>query len=114
MKGPAIGYLLVCGFAAALISARTAEAAACTATSACVEWITLGGDASRSLVYRTYPLTERNPSIVRALIVVHGASRDADNYFRSALAAGFLAGALDDTVIVAPRMASNNGDGCKD
>ena len=115
MKNPSIVCLLVCSFAAALFGARNADAAACTtATSACTEWISLGSGASRSMVYRTYPLAERNPTIVRALIVVHGAGRDADNYFRSALAAGFLASALDDTIIIAPRMASNDGDGCKD
>jgi hypothetical protein len=37
---------------------------------------------------------------------VHGAGRDADNYFRNALAAAFLAGALDNTMVVVPRMAS--------
>jgi hypothetical protein len=47
-----------------------------------------------------------NEAITRALVVVHGAGRDADNYFRNALAAAFLAGALDNTVVVAPRMAS--------
>jgi alpha/beta hydrolase family protein len=99
----------------AVFGARTAQAAACTtANSSCAEWIALGGGASRSMVYRTYSLTERNSAIVRALIVVHGAGRDADNYFRSALAAGFLASALDDTIIIAPRLASNDGDGCKD
>jgi len=51
---------------------------------------------------------------VRALVVVHGQGRDADNYFRTALAAAFLAGALDDTILIAPRFASNNGTGCRD
>ena len=45
---------------------------------------------------------------------MHGAGRDADNYYRSSLAAGFLAGALDDTVIIVPRIASNNGGACRD
>ena len=46
--------------------------------------------------------------------MIHGANRDADNYFRSVLAAGFLADALSDTVIMAPRLASNGGSNCKD
>jgi hypothetical protein len=46
-------------------------------------------------------------------VIVHGASRDADNYFRTALGAAFLAGALENTVVVAPRFASNGG-GCAD
>ena len=47
-------------------------------------------------------------------MVVHGAGRDADNYFRTAVAAAFLAGALDDTIVIAPRFASNEGRGCTD
>jgi pimeloyl-ACP methyl ester carboxylesterase len=84
-----------------------------TATPACTEWINLGDQAS-SLVYRTYPLETKNEKIARALIMVHGAGRDADNYFRTALAAGFLADALDNTIIIAPRFASNDGRSCRD
>jgi pimeloyl-ACP methyl ester carboxylesterase len=99
----------------ALALAPSAAFAACTtATTVCTEWITLGGGPSRSLVYRTYPLDARNDAITRVLVVVHGAGRDADNYFRSALAATFLAGALENTLVIAPRMASNDGRSCKD
>jgi pimeloyl-ACP methyl ester carboxylesterase len=87
-----------------------------TANPGCTEWVSLGGAASRSLIYRTYPLDTRNEKITRALIVVHGAGRDADNYFRTAVAAAFLAAALDDTMVIAPRFASNSGGrgGCTD
>ncbi len=74
--------------------------------TSCTEWVSLGGGPARSLIYRTWPLETRNEAITRAVIVVHGAGRDADNYFRNALAAAFLAGALDDTVVIAPRIAS--------
>src|SRR6266850_5615377 len=84
-----------------------------TATAACTEWINLG-DQARALVYRTYPLTKKNSKITRALIVIHGAGRDADNYFRTALAATFLADAFEDTIVISPRFASNNGRGCND
>jgi pimeloyl-ACP methyl ester carboxylesterase len=94
------------------ISTRAAAAPCTDAKPDCTEWITFNASA-RSLVYRTYPLDRRNDQIRRALVMVHGAGRDADNYFRTALAAGFLAGALDDTVIVAPRFASRGG-GCQD
>ena len=83
------------------------------ATADCTEWVTLG-DHARSLVYRTYALETKNEKIMRALIVVHGQGRDADNYFRTSLAAGFLAHAFDDTIIIAPRFASNDGRGCRD
>jgi pimeloyl-ACP methyl ester carboxylesterase len=46
-------------------------------------------------------------------VLVHGAGRDADNYFRTAVAAGFLAGALENTIIISPRFAAKNS-GCND
>src|SRR5207253_10950637 len=84
-----------------------------TATPGCTEWITLATPA-RSLIYRTFPLDTKNEKITRALVMVHGAGRDADNYFRTAIAAAFLAGALEDTIVIAPRFASNDGRGCRD
>jgi hypothetical protein len=100
---------------ACLALVPAASYAACTsATSECTEWVTLGKGPWRSLIYRSYSLEERNERITRALIVVHGAGRDADNYYRTSLAAAFLAGALEDTVVIAPRIASNDGRGCRD
>jgi pimeloyl-ACP methyl ester carboxylesterase len=97
------------------LTSAVAYAAPCTtATPTCTEWVALAGGPSRSLIYRTYSLDAKNEQITRALIVVHGQGRDADNYFRTSLAAAFLAGALDDTVVVAPRFASNDGRGCRD
>ncbi len=99
----------------AFIISLAANSAPCTnAGAGCTEWVTLGGGPSRSLVYRTYPLDARNEKVTRALVMVHGAGRDADNYFRTALAATFLAGAFDDTIVISPRFASNDGRGCKD
>ena len=95
--------------------AAVAYAAPCiTAAPGCTEWVALAGGPSRSLLYRTYSLDARNERIARALVVIHGQARDADNYFRTSLAAAFLAGALEDTVVVAPRFASNDGQGCRD
>ncbi len=56
------------------------------------------------MVYSSYSLDTPNPAITRALIMVHGTNRNADHYFETALAAGFLAGALDNTVIIAPHI----------
>ena len=97
-----------------LISAVAYAAPCTTAAPNCTEWVALAGGPSRSLIYRTYSLDAKNEQITRALIVVHGQGRDADNYFRTSLAAAFLAGALEDTVVVAPRFASNDGRGCRD
>ncbi len=97
-----------------LLSAASYGAACTDASPACTEWIAFKGPAARSLVYRNVPLDVRNEKIVRALVMVHGAGRDAGNYFRTALAAAFLAGALDNTVVIAPRFASNDARGCED
>ena len=81
----------------------------CTTVSPdCTEWVKPEGRQSRVLVYRNYSLETRNENVTRALVFVHGINRDADNHFRTALAAAFLAGTLYDTVIVAPRFASNS------
>ena len=91
-----------------------ASAQACTtATERCVEWVTLGGGPARSMIYRTRPLDARNESVRRALIMVHGTNRNADHYFSTAVSAAFLAGALDDGIVIAPRIASAAGS-CRD
>lgn len=95
-------------------SASPAPAPCTQGTRACTEWVTFGGGPWRSLVYRTFPLDRRNAAITRVLVMVHGAGRDADNYFRSATAAAFLAGALENTLVIAPRMASSDGASCRD
>ena len=97
-----------------LLLPAVSQAAACVTAQGCTEWVKLGNGPARSLIYRTYSLDSPNEHITRALIMVHGAGRDADNYFRTAVAAAFLAGALDDTVVIAPRFASNDGRGCRD
>jgi hypothetical protein len=79
----------------------------------CAEWISLPPGSGRSLVYSTHPLTTRNDKITRALILVHGRNRDADNYFRTAASAALLGGAIEDTVVITPHFASNSGR-CRD
>src|SRR6266702_6512477 len=104
--------LLIAGLAVPAQSQRTSPCI--SATPICSEWINLGGGPSRSMIYRTYALDAKNDRVTRALVVVHGAGRDADNYFRTALAATFLAGALEDTVVISPLFASNDARGCMD
>lgn len=84
-----------------------------TAKPECTEWVKFN-EQSRSLIYRTYSLDKKNEKITRALIVIHGQGRDADNYFRTSLAATFLANALTDTIVISPRFASSDGRGCRD
>jgi hypothetical protein len=98
----------------ALAAAPVARAPSpCTAaTGACERWVALGGEA-RAMAYATYPLDRPNPSIRRALIMVHGTLRNADHYFTTATGAAFLAKALGDTVVIAPAFHSA-GKGCDD
>lgn len=106
----AIGVL----FSAPTQNRPVGSSAACTtATEACAEWVTLGGGPARSLIYRTRSLDARNENVRRALVMVHGTNRNADHYFSTATAAAFLAGALDDSVVVSPRIASAAGS-CHD
>ncbi len=56
------------------------------------------------MVYRSFGLQVPNARVARALVMVHGTGRNADHYFLTAMSAAFLAGALDDTVVVAPHM----------
>jgi pimeloyl-ACP methyl ester carboxylesterase len=99
--------------AAAGAAAADTTPACTTATERCTEWVTLNGGPARSLVYRTQPLDVRNDTIRRALVMVHGAGRNADHYFSTAVSAAFLASALDDALVIAPRIASAAGN-CHD
>jgi hypothetical protein len=45
--------------------------------------------------------------------MVHGTNRNADHYFDTAKAAAFLAGAINDTVVISTRIASADGS-CRD
>lgn len=84
----------------------------CTeAVPECTSWVTVG--EGRSLVYRNFPLDVRNEDVTHALVLIHGAGRNADDYYRTTVAAAFLAGRLDDALVISPRIASNDG-GCND
>ena len=123
--GPAVLTLGLISFSASGLSAQRsapvapakAAAAPCTtATPECTEWVALKsstGGPARSMVYTTYSLDKANAGITRALIMVHGTNRNADHYFDTAKAAAFLAGAINDAVVISPRIASADGS-CKD
>jgi len=90
--------------------ARGASAAApcTTATTVCERWVKLQNGPSRTKVYSTHPLDVSNRAVVRALVMVHGAGRNADHYFETSTGAAFLAGALGNTIVLAPRFAAGN------
>jgi pimeloyl-ACP methyl ester carboxylesterase len=114
---PRMKLLLI--LAAALFSiplagfAKPPAAPCTTATPECTEWVALGGGPARSKIYRTYSLGTPNAAVHRALIMVHGTNRNADHYFRTAVTAAFLAGALPDTVVIAPSFLSSD-EHCND
>ena len=91
-----------------------AQAPCTTATPACTEWVTSPSGPGRLLVYRSHALTRPNAAITRAFILIHGAERDAHNYYRHALAAAFLAGTLENAIVISPRFAPNDGRNCED
>ena len=103
-----VGMLVVWSVAVRRPIAAAAASPCVTATAGCTEWVTLGGGPARSMIYRTYSLAARNDGIRRALVMVHGTNRNADHYFSTATSAAFLAGALDDTVVIAPRFTACN------
>ena len=106
--------LAAAGPAAAKGRAPAAATPPCTrATTACTEWVPLGSHGARGLIYRSLPLSVRNSRVRRALIMVHGTLRNGDHYFRTATGAAFIAGALDDTIVIAPTFRSAQGE-CHD
>ena len=91
----------------------SAPAPCVDADSSCTEIVPLAGTKGGTTIYRTYALGTAEPAVRHALIVIHGLGRDADSYYKSAIAAGFLAHALDDTIVMAPHFVSNERS-CKD
>ena len=98
-----------------VLAPRAGAAAPCTsATAECLEWIAVPGSTTQTAVYRSRSLAARADGVTTAFLLVHGAGRDAQNYFRHALAAAFLAGGLERTVVIAPRFASSGDGACRD
>jgi hypothetical protein len=110
-----VRILVLTALLAVLAPPLPAHAASCTTAAAdCAEWIVIGPDGSRSRIYRTHPLDASTDRITRALVVVHDIDRDAQEYFRIGVAAAMAAGALDETLVIAPRFASRDGVACAD
>jgi pimeloyl-ACP methyl ester carboxylesterase len=107
-------FCLMVTAASTLLLGEAAWAAPCTSAAECTEWVAAREGSSRLLVYRTHPLEVKNEEVTRGLVMVHGGGRNADDYFRDGLAAAFLGSALEDTIVVSLRFASNDGDNCRD
>jgi pimeloyl-ACP methyl ester carboxylesterase len=74
----------------------------CSATSEqCLDQLPVA-DGLTLPFYRNFSLTTQNAAITQAVIVVHGASRDANNFFYTVATAVDQAGLSDTTLVVAP------------
>lgn len=72
-------------------------------------------DEGHVLIWRSHTLAEgAHPRVERAYIMVHGTNRNAEEYFRWALAATLVADQLEQTAVVAPhfkvRTRADRGD----
>jgi pimeloyl-ACP methyl ester carboxylesterase len=99
--------ILLAGIVASILVALPARADAqakpcITPTAPCERWVTLGGGPGRAMAYSTFSFDAPNRNVTRAFILVHGTGRNADHYFETAVAAAFLAGALDNTIVISP------------
>lgn len=78
----------------------------CTSpTARCTAWVVIG-DGLNLRYFRSLPLEIPNPGVTRAVIVVHGTNRNADDYFETMVAATRAAGRLESTVVVAPNFVT--------
>lgn len=69
--------------------------------SRCQEGVDLGGGLVLP-VYRTHPLRSRDTTVTRAIVVVHGADRNANTYFATMVETVTTAGYRFQTLVVAP------------
>ena len=80
----------------------------CTLPNAtCAERVQIG-DGVFLPVFRTHPLGDGDDSVTRGLIVVHGANRNADDYFRSGFLAAAAAGEQSRTIVIAPHFQTSD------
>ena len=78
------------------------------------EWLPLGSSGGRALVYSSAPLDARNASVSRALVIIPAGGRGAEAQFQVGMNAARAAGVLDTTLVVAPRLPSNDNYVCLD
>jgi hypothetical protein len=73
--------------------------------------VTLNGKTAQFPYCSSKALEQANPGVKRAVIVVHGASRNADDYFSYLVNAAKTAGASNDSIILAPQFLEQNDIG---
>ncbi len=102
---PGLCAALFMALAPASLPARDTS---CTPAAACAESLTLtAGGYIR--VYRSLPLTH-NDTVVRAVLVIHGNARNADDYFDFATEAAGLEHKLAETLVLAPNFRTRKDE----
>jgi pimeloyl-ACP methyl ester carboxylesterase len=66
------------------------------------------GLALRLPVYRTHPILTGDSTVVRAVVVVHGADRNPGPYFDRMVKAVALAGLIDSTLVISPHFQTES------
>lgn len=106
--------LVIALFVAFVASAASAgESAGIRSVAEYRQDLAIGSGSEHVVLFANRDLARRDPAIRRVMVVIHGAGRNADDYFRSAMAAAYLAGTLESTLIIAPRFTGGAGD-CRD
>ena len=95
--------LFVFGFLSG--SALAVQMPCVDASSACKASLPLSSSFT-SEYFRSFSIESKNPDITRAVIVVHGILRDADEYFSTVVSAARAAGELAHVVLIAPKFKS--------
>lgn len=88
-------------FLCQLFFAGSAFALPCSQPAACRELVAVDGTATLP-VYVTHSLSDSHPQLERAVIVVHGVLRNADEYFADTAQAAVLSGVSETTLVLAP------------
>lgn len=86
--------------AAGVVAPAHARGPACTAAASCADVLDLASGGSIRY-YRSLPLS-RNEAVRRAVIIVHGNGRNADDYFEHAIAAARREQRLEEALVLAP------------
>jgi pimeloyl-ACP methyl ester carboxylesterase len=101
-------FFLLLGIAPLLLScsegattAAPVDPAACTATAQCAARLQIGAGVYLPL-YTTYSLQTGSTKVRHALIIIHGADRNADTYFGTGVTAAQQSGRFSETIVIAP------------
>ncbi|MEE3137324.1 MAG: hypothetical protein VX291_05230, partial [Gemmatimonadota bacterium] len=82
-------------------------------TSVCTERVAIGSGVYLP-VFTTHSFSEGHLQVTRGLIIVHGANRNADDYFQRGFQAAAAVGNQETTVVVAPYFQTSSDNPASD